>query len=73
MKTKFKNLFLLSFTALLGHPVQNIFFALIKKIFSQTLVEIYLNIYIYTSNLENFVLLSFTALLGHPVQNIFFL
>ena len=29
------------FTALLGHPVQNNFFALIKKIFLQTLVEIF--------------------------------
>ena len=40
MKKKLQNLVLPSLTAPLEHPVQNIFFALIKKIFLQTLVEI---------------------------------
>ena len=40
MQKKFKKLVLPPLTALLGHQVQNIFFALIKAIFLQTLVEI---------------------------------
>ena len=36
----FLNLVLHPLTALLGHPIQNIFFVLIKKIFFQPLVEI---------------------------------
>ena len=37
MKKKIKNLVLPPLTALLGHPVQNNFFASIKKIFLQIL------------------------------------
>ena len=40
MKKKFKKFSVRGDTALFGHQVQNIFFALIKKIFLQTLVEI---------------------------------
>ena len=40
MKKKFKNFCVQGCTALFGHQVQNHFFALIKKIFLQTLVEI---------------------------------
>ena len=39
-----KKIVLPPLTALLEHPVQNIFFALINKIFLQTLVEIILDI-----------------------------
>ena len=40
MKKKFQKFSVRGGTALFGHQVQNIFFALIKKIFLQTLVEI---------------------------------
>ena len=44
IKKKIKNSVLPPLTALLGHPVQNIFFPLIKKIFLQC---IYIYVYIY--------------------------
>ena len=46
MKKKSKNLVLPTCRALLGHPVQKylIFFAFMKKIFLQTLVELFLDI-----------------------------
>merc|ERR1711911_399095 len=40
MKKKFQKICVRGCTALFGHQVQNNFFALIKKIFLQTLVEI---------------------------------
>ena len=40
MKKKFQKFCVRGCTALFGHQVQKIFFALIKKIFLQTLVEI---------------------------------
>ena len=40
MKKKFQKLCVRGCTALFGHQVQNNFFALIKKIFLQTLLEI---------------------------------
>ena len=74
------------FTTLLGHPVQNIFFALIKKIFWDPLGPPYQKMKIFTYEVlgkkrvlssflmeffENIQKKIFTVLLGHLVQNNF--
>ena len=53
--------------ALLGHPVQNNKFALIRKIYLQTLVELMFRYH------KIFCLHPVTALLRHPVQKYFYI
>ena len=52
---KYSNFVLPPLTAFFGHTVQNIFFALIKKIFLQTLVEIIFRFqkFFYRKNEQN--------------------